>query len=153
MSGSTHTVLERFTLATPIEKTVEGRPFDFEAAERRNRNLMICVALGSVIAGVLFGGGLGLSIALASIPIVVVLRLLHKSSIKQIKVADDKMAEKGAHNSITGYRGACPYCNVDIVLKAGLLAADCRICNNRILIRDSKFYLIPTPVVTMKSDA
>lgn len=142
--------VKEFTSAEPlmtevkVSSEVEGKP---------KAQTIICFALAAlcVVAGIgiittaqgkvdegffRFGGGVSIFMALvffvAGIP-------------KQGKPAEYKTVP-------SGWKGECPYCSTVITLPLAV-GADCYACNKRIVIRESNFQSIDTPVSGIETGA
>ena len=51
---------------------------------------------------------------------------------------------------LVAYKGLCPYCDSSISFRADILGEDCPVCHKRVVIRDSKFYSVDTPISGLK---
>jgi len=137
---------KEFTQATAIEKIDEWKPFDLKSAKKRNYMMIFALGVICLSVAVCAGGGLGLSIAVTYFIFAPIIYFILTSNLKKFQLADIEMSQKGATVTLTGYKGQCPYCNTLITLKANSLGDNCPACHNRIVIRDSKFYSVETPV-------
>ncbi len=135
-----------FTQATAIEKIIEWKPFDIESAKKRNYMMIFASGVLCLSVAICAGGGLGISIVVAYFIFAPIMYFILTSHLKKIQLANEKMSKKGATVILTGYKGRCPYCDTSISLKANSLGDNCPACHKRIVIRDSKFYSVETPI-------
>lgn len=98
-------------------------------------SLLVSVFVGAKTQS--FGIGLGLLLILTFVLYLITIRF-EKSAQKQIE-------ESKNTKHLIGYEGECPYCQSQIKLKA-LSGDNCPACQKRIVIRDSKFYSVDTPI-------
>ena len=141
--------VKEFTQATAIEKVIERKPYDIEN-DKKQTLIMIAIFGGMGLMLALFVGssekafGIILGITFfVFLPIILIIR--YKSHQKALE-ADEKMKDKPPTVIVTGYSGQCPYCSSSITLKANVPGDNCRACEKRIVIRDSKFYSVDTPI-------
>lgn len=71
-------------------------------------------------------------------------------AMNRIQKANEEMSKTKPQITIIGYEGQCPYCDTKINLKPDVLGANCPACQNRIVLRDSKFYSVDTPISGLK---
>ncbi len=138
--------VKEFNQATAIEKINEWKPFDIKSAQKRNYMLIFALGALCLSIAVCIGGGLGISIAVVYFIFAPIIHFILTMNLKKIRLADEEMRQKGATISLTGYKGQCPYCNTSIILKANSLGDNCPACHKRIVIRDSRFYSVETPI-------
>lgn len=145
--------VKELTQATPVEKT-----YNFpepEVAIRRAKNtrnsFFIAFFVLSGIISLCIGSissqnekGFALFLFIFSTIIIIILYFATRKSSK--KVIEELSKPSIPEKMLIGYEGQCPYCNSLISLKASGLGDNCPACHKRIVIRDSKFYSVDTPV-------
>ncbi len=142
------------TVAKPIEKIIdESAPFPVQQLKDQAYTMI-------TIFGLL--GGLGLFVALLAksefgvfmsvggLLTAAVIALIFFPRIMRLERANYEMSKIPPSKQLIGYEGPCPYCDTSITLPPNILGADCPACHKRIVIRDSKFHSVDTPVSGLK---
>lgn len=158
--------VKEFTKATPIEKiskpigdkkvadllesrglSSEWKPLD--VSQHRNQTFVIVGVAGVIallIAFVTDDPALRFSAIVTYLIIAIPFFLFRMSAMKRIQKADEEMSKMQPQTIIVGYEGNCPYCETKITMKPDVLGSDCPACQKRIVLRDSKFYSVETPI-------
>ena len=76
--------------------------------------------------------------------------IFRMTALNKIQKADEEMKEMKPQITIIGYQGSCPYCDTQVTLKPDVLGENCPACQKRIVLRDSKFYSVDTPISSLK---
>jgi hypothetical protein len=92
--------------------------------------------------------GLPVFLAVFSTIIVIVLYVATSGAAK--RSAEKMRNEVRPEKILVAYKGLCPYYDSSISIKADVLGDDCPACHKRIVIRDSKFYSVDTPISGLK---
>jgi hypothetical protein len=105
------------------------------------------VAIGGSIGLILIlvGGECGYFLGGCILAATAVVALIHFSKVKKLEEANEAMSKVLPRILVLRYKGQCPYCDTSIWLPP-VPGADCPACNKRVIIRDSKFYSVETPV-------
>jgi DNA-directed RNA polymerase subunit RPC12/RpoP len=139
--------VKEFTTATSIEKIIdESAPFPIEKV--KNESYIIFAALIGIglLSFLCAGSEFGIIMLITSIVVGIIMFSIRSSNIKKLKWANKEMSKIPPRKLLVGYKGRCPYCDSDITLPSGAPGADCPACNKRIVIRDTKFFSVDTPV-------
>lgn len=139
--------VKEFTTATAVEKIIdESAPFPVEKV--KNESYIIFAALLGVglLSFLCAGREFGIIMLITAVIVGIIMLSIRSSNIKKLKWANEEMSKVPPRKLVTAYKGHCPYCDSDIKLPSGAPGADCPACNKRIVIRDSKFYSVDTPV-------
>lgn len=144
--------VKEFTQATAVEKlSDEWKPFDIERA-RKNLFIMLSILGGfGLLIALCLGGEFGIWMGVTFLVFLPIIYVINNVNLKKTEKADKEMSMKPRHTILVGYKGQCPYCNSSINLKADVLGDNCPACHKRIVIRDSKFYSIDTPISGLKT--
>jgi len=141
-----------YTVATKLERVREHKPFDVGGFKERINQLAGSLAVFGFLAlfisfysGSVFGKAFGIALFAASLFVYI----NHKRNLKKIIESDKIMSQKGPSVTLVGYKGACPYCDTSIVLNANVKGDNCPACAKRIVVRESKFYSVDTPVANV----
>ena len=148
--------VKEFTQTEPIEeKNVTPQPDVLISRAKTIRNsffiaLFILLMLMALCVGSLGetasekDKGFPLFFAVFSAIVVIVLYVATSGAAKRNaeKMKNQIIPEK----LLVGYKGQCPYCDSSITLKADSLGDNCPACHKRIVIRDSRFYSVDTPI-------
>jgi predicted RNA-binding Zn-ribbon protein involved in translation (DUF1610 family) len=141
--------VKEYTQASAIEKVIEPpKPFDFDAARNRNITVLLVWGVIAFVVGLCIGGSALIYIMIGYAVLVAIIFALNVSNTNKIKkaIAESEAKEATPQIQIVGYEGQCPYCDTSIKLKANVLGDNCPACQKRIVLRDSKFYSVDTPV-------
>lgn len=145
--------VKEFTQAEPIKKVTEWKT-DFSKAHNQTFTLAAVVGIFGLLVAFCVGSSnraFGYSIGIATIVIVGLLFLLRTNTINKQRQAIEGMKDKDSPvRSLIGYKGQCPYCDSTITLKPNSMGDNCPACHKRIVIRDSRFYSVDTPISGLK---
>jgi hypothetical protein len=140
---------KEFTEATAIEQVIERKPYAIETA-KKHTFIMIAILGGIGLMMFLCAGGFdsafGVIMGLTFLIVLSVVSVIRYVNFQKAVKAYEKTKNQPPTKIITGYKGECPYCSTSITLKANAPGDNCRACQKRIVIRDSKFYSVETPV-------
>jgi DNA-directed RNA polymerase subunit RPC12/RpoP len=141
--------VKEFTVARADEKIYdESKPF-LAGNERRRAYKLIAVAAGIGVLLMLIGGEVGLFLGACIVLTGLIGGAVYISSLKRLEEADEAMSEVPPRRMVLRYKGQCPYCDTSIWLPP-VPGADCPACKKRVVIKDSKFYSVDTPVSGLK---
>lgn len=141
--------VKEYTDATAIEKTIEPpKPYDFDAARSRVITILLVWGVFAFVGGLCIGGSSLIYIMIGYAVVAAIILGLNITNTNKLKKSMTENGQKEAipQIEIIGYQGQCPYCDTKIKLKANVLGDNCPACQKRIVLRDSKFYSVDTPV-------
>jgi DNA-directed RNA polymerase subunit RPC12/RpoP len=158
--------VKEFTKATAIEKVsrpigdkkvedfLESRGLSTEwkplnVKQHRNQTFFIAgvlVTIGLLIAVATSDPALRFTAIFTCLVFAIPFFIFRMAAMNRIKKADEEMSKMKPKVAIIGYEGHCPYCDTKITLKPDVLGENCPACQKRIVLRDSKFYSVDTPV-------
>jgi DNA-directed RNA polymerase subunit RPC12/RpoP len=141
--------VREFTEATAEERIIdESKPFPLGEYKRHGYAV---IAIGSSIGLILIllAGEFGLLMGGVILIAALMMGAVTLSKVKKLEEANEAMSKVPPRKLILKYRGKCPYCDTLIWLPP-VPGADCPACNKRIVIRDSKFHSVDTPISGLK---
>ncbi|MEK7724188.1 MAG: hypothetical protein AAB336_07570 [Acidobacteriota bacterium] len=141
--------VKEYTQATTIEKIIEPpKPYDFDAARTKVITILLVWGVMAFVVGLCIGGSALIYTMIGYAVVVAIILTLNVTNTNKLKksIAENEKKEVTPQIEITGYEGQCPYCDTSIKLKANVLGDNCPACQKRIVLRDSKFYSVDTPV-------
>jgi DNA-directed RNA polymerase subunit RPC12/RpoP len=143
--------VREFTTATAVEKVIdESTPFPVEQVKNQSY-FIFAVLIGIGLLSLLCAGGeFGVIMIATSIVIGIIMLVIRSSNIKKLEQANEEMSKIQPRKVLMAYKGHCPYCDTKITLPPNVPGADCSACNKRIVIRDTKFFSVDTPVSGIK---
>lgn len=142
--------VKNFTEATAIEKLEERIPFDEKQAKSSSYIIPLNLLLFGFLISFLWGGSIGVILFIIIAICAVACFIAWRVHIKNLKAESDELMKQPIKADTVGYRGHCPYCDTSIELSSEKLGDDCPACQKRIIIRDSKFYSVDTPISSLK---
>lgn len=139
--------VKEFTTATAVEKIIdESAPFPVEKV-RNESYIIFAVLVGLGLLSFLCAGReFGIIMSVTAVIVGIIMFSIRSSNIKKLEWANEEMSKVPPRKLVIAYKGHCPYCDSDIKLPSGAQGADCPACKKRIVIRDSKFFSVDTPV-------
>ena len=141
--------VKEFTQATAIEKVYERKPFDVQAAKQHIHSMIFILGGLGIICSLCAGmqdTAFGVVIAITFLVFIPIIFAILNKNLEKTRKADEAMSKRPAGATLIGYEGQCPYCDTSITLGANILGDNCPACQKRIVIRNSKFYSVDTPV-------
>ena len=141
--------VREFTEAIAEERIIdESKPFPVGDYKRHGYTIIV---IGSCIGLILIllAGELGLIMGSVILLAALMMGAVHLSKVKKLEEANEAMSKVPPRKLILKYKGQCPYCDASITLPP-VPGVDCPVCNKRIVIRDSKFHSVDTPVSGLK---
>ena len=139
--------VKEFTLAKQNYREVS----DFDVPSIGSNNLWGLFAGNIVVLVVCVCCGIGtetgkIFAVILSISLIALFVFIITDSIKTRKEAKQKIIAENPHGILNDYSGQCPYCDSTVYTVATKPAFDCKFCNKRVIVRDSKFYSVDTPI-------
>lgn len=146
--------VKEFTQATAVEKVNEFKPFDIKSAKKQTYTMIFILGGMGLLSSLCFGsfdrtfGTIIAIIFLLALPTILAIR---NTNLEKVQKADEKLSKLPPSVTLVAFKGQCPYCDTSITLKANTLGDNCPACQKRIVIRDSKFYSVDTPIGGLES--
>ena len=139
--------VKEFTTATAVEKVIdESTPFPVEQVKNQSY-FIFAVLIGIGLLSLLCAGReFGIIMLATSVVVGIIMLVIRSSNIRKLEQANEAMSKIPPRKVLVSYKGHCPYCDSEITLPPNVHGTDCPACNKRIVIRDTKFFSVDTPV-------
>ncbi len=153
--------VKEFTQASPIEKVTEWKPYDFEKDKQQTFIMLFILGILGLLISFCVGSSdiaFGIIMAIVFLAFLPIIYVIRTNNFKKIQKADEEVRQRKPSVTLIGFEGLCPYCESEIKLNSGsskletVQGVNCPICQKRIIIRDSKFYSVDTPISSLIND-
>lgn len=148
--------VKEFTEAVAVEKVSEFKPFDVKSAQQQTYTMIIILGIVGLMVSLCVGSSdttFGVILAVIFLIALPTILAFRNMDLEKIREADEAMSKRTPSVTLLGYKGQCPYCDTPITLKANALGDNCPACQKRIVIRDSKFYSVDTPISSLERNS
>lgn len=140
--------VKEFTQAVAVEKVMELKPFDVDEWHKQTAMIATLIGVFGLAAAICVADtkGAGYSVAIPVAVIIVMIIVFRYLMLRKLRPSEELQRKNSKSTIVIGYRGQCPYCEHVLTIKATSLGENCPACQRRIVLRDSRFFSVETPI-------